>query len=768
MARSDSPVVVRLRLPFEDLRHFVRKYTKYVEKNRLYLPSKKPLPVGTAVRFELLTRGGERLMIGEGQVATREGPDGKPGYFVTVRKLDPASKLVFDRLRGRDPTAEKKKPATGKRRPTGERRAPASTPSDEEATATEVIGGAGRKDAFGREAPPAYEEERSEPTELASDSGLTAASELGELPWDESREPSDARIVADPPAEAAEERHQTLVGVFSGKVQDTASPIVGIDLGTCRSLAAVAEEGTARVIPLEEGVQGIPSVVGRGPHGELLVGLSAVRKRLEQPAETIFGSKRLLGRKYHSPVARKLRQALPYEVVPDASGLCAVEVGDQRHTVTEIAARILGAVKAGVEMQLGHEVTRAVVSVPAYFGDFQRAAVREAGLLAGLEVVRIVGEPTAAALAYGFGRGLAAKRLVVYDLGGGTFDVSVLTVAGDSFEVVATGGDDFLGGMDFDLRIVQRLLLTVADRGGPAKPDPKMLERLLAAAEKAKIALTEEAVHEVRLSNLWKDPTGVPQHLEVEITRKDLESWTQDLVDRTLDLTREVLASKDLSPDLIDDVVLVGGQSRMPLVRQGLEALFGKPPRTEVDPEQAVALGCALLAEALRDPEPKTPSVQLRDVLSLAIGVGLPDGRLLPVIEANTPIPCERTLQVSTSEDGQASIEVVVFQGNVRYTDDAEYLGTIDFVGLPERPAGEVTLLLRFTLDAEGLLLVQATDEATGQSVERVLSTADSPEEVRAKLGRVNTVIHDLAAMTGEKEEGGFLQGLRRRIFGGS
>jgi molecular chaperone DnaK len=568
-----------------------------------------------------------------------------------------------------------------------------------------------------------------------------------------------------------------LVGVFSQRIAaGEEAPILGIDLGTCRSLLAVFDGEEPRLVPLDEHRSGIPSVVASGPGEKLLVGVAAMAKRLEQPDQTVFGSKRLLGRKFHSSAVQRYRDRFPYALVPDEAGGVAVSLSRTRPTVTELTARILEAVKAGADQQLGRPCHRAVISVPAHFGDAQRAAVREAGLLAGLEVVRIVGEPTAAALAYGFGRSLAAKRLVVYDLGGGTFDVSVLTVSGDNFEVVATGGDDFLGGMDFDIRVVQRLLVALGEAGGPERPGPTILERLLEAAEEAKVALSEFERHRILLRGLWLDEmSGEPKDLDFVIHRADLESWTRDLVDRTTNQTLAVLEEKGLSPEQIDDVLLVGGQSRMPLVRESLEALFARAPRSDVDPEEAVALGCALLAGSLATVEdPKAPSVQLRDVLSMAIGLGVPDGRFMPVVEQNTPIPCERTLHVATSRDDQDSIEVVVFQGNVRYASDAEYLGTLSFVDLPPRPAGDVVLQLRFTLDEEGLLSVQATDEETGRSITRVLSTADSPEEVRSRLGRLETVIRDLAAPGGEmtsephpdRVDSGFLKGLRRKIFG--
>ena len=332
--------------------------------------------------------------------------------------------------------------------------------------------------------------------------------------------------------------------------------------------------------------------------------------------------------------------------------------------------------------------------MPAHFGDAQRAAVREAGLLAGLEVTRIVSEPTAAALAYGYGRGLAAKRLVVYDLGGGTFDVSVLTVSGDRFEVVATGGDAFLGGVDLDLRVVRRLLEAIVAQGGPADPGPRLLERLLMAAEEAKVALSEKDSRPIRLQALWEDDAGNEHDLALALTRGELESLTHDLVERTLAMTLEVLAQRGLTPDFVDAVLLVGGRSGCPGCGPGSpRSSAGRPGTTWTRWRRWPSAARSSPGASAPATTPRPRRCSSGTSLSVGIGVGLPDGRLLPVIEAATPIPCERNpLRVATSADDQSSLEIVVFQGPGPTVDEAEFLGSLAFVELPQARAGEVGL----------------------------------------------------------------------------
>jgi molecular chaperone DnaK (HSP70) len=348
----------------------------------------------------------------------------------------------------------------------------------------------------------------------------------------------------------------------------------------------------------------------------------------------------------------------------------------------------------------------------------------------------------------------------------------VLIISGDRFEVVGTGGDNFLGGLDFDQRIVTPLREAMVRQGGPESPTPQILERLLAEAEKLKIALSGASHVQVRIEHLWQDEGGRWRDLELEVRRESLEGWVDPLVERSIDLVEAVLRDHGLHPDQIDDLILVGAQSRMPLIRRRLEERLGVSVRDDADPEQAVALGCAMVARGIQQAaDPRTAPVNLEDVLALTIALGLPDGRLAPVIERGTRIPCQRTVRITTQEDEQRALEVVLFQGNARRAEHAEYLGTLTFQDLPPAPAGEVELVLVFSLDEEGLLTVTGTEERSGQEIRRVLSTVETPEEVQATLARSATVIRDLATLLPEgpeegRESSGLFRGLKK-LFGG-
>jgi molecular chaperone DnaK len=506
--------------------------------------------------------------------------------------------------------------------------------------------------------------------------------------------------------------------------------VLGIDLGTTNSCVAVSEDGRARLLVSRQGHRTMPSVVAFDAQGRQLVGQLARQQMVINPANTIYGAKRLVGRPFASPTVQACRDRFHYEIVEGEGGAAAVRVAGRDFSLQQISAFVLAEVRAVASEALGEEVTRAVVTVPAYYNDLQRSAVREAGRLAGLEVERIVNEPTAAALAFGHGRALA-RRVLVYDLGGGTFDASLLEIEGDVYEVVSTGGDTFLGGVDFDAQLVDHLAAAFERRHGTRVPEDRVAwQRLREAAEEVKVALSarERATASVRY--LCTGPAGEPLDLEVEVTRAELEELTGHLVERTIEVCREVIADRGFGPEAVDEVLLVGGQSRMPLVARRIREVFGRDPSRGVHPDEAVALGAALLADA----EGRIDSVVLIDVLAMGIGVGLPGGRMSTVLPRNTRLPAKRSYELATVKDGQTELELAVFQGDSQKVSECDYLGTVVLSGLEPAPRGAVRIAVEFSLGVEGILSVSAREVATGRSAEARLATLDTPESLREKL----------------------------------
>jgi molecular chaperone DnaK len=507
--------------------------------------------------------------------------------------------------------------------------------------------------------------------------------------------------------------------------------IVGIDLGTTNSCVAVAEDGKARVLASRQGYTTIPSIVAYDAQGRLLVGHPAKKQMIINPRNTVYGSKRLVGRPFASPTVQACRDRFHYEIVEGDDGLAAVRFAGRTFSLQQVAAFVLAELKDVASQALGEEVTRAVVTVPAYYDDHQRQAVRQAGALAGLSVERIVNEPTAAALAFGYGRGLE-ERVLVYDLGGGTFDASVLEILGDVYEVLSTGGDTFLGGVDFDAQVEDHLAYAFAKQHGFPPPNDRVVwQRLRDAAEETKVVLSERASARAHVPFLCKSAEGLRDlDLDVTVTRGELEALTRRLVDRTVDVCRDVLAAKGIGPDDIAEVLLVGGQSRMPLVAQRLREALGKEPSKAVHPDEAVALGAALLA----DSEARIDAVVLIDVLARGIGVGLPGGRMVPVLPRNTRLPAKKSYLLSTVRDGQAEMELAIFQGDAPRVTECEYLGTLRMAGLPAAPKGSVKISVEFELGNEGILTVSARNAETGEKSEARLATLDTPASLRTKL----------------------------------
>ncbi|MDQ3265704.1 MAG: Hsp70 family protein [Myxococcota bacterium] len=498
--------------------------------------------------------------------------------------------------------------------------------------------------------------------------------------------------------------------------------IVGIDLGTTNTCVASVRNRIPKVVPTDRGNLILPSVVALSTKGDLLVGGVAKDQMVTNPKNTIWGAKRLIGRKFDSRVVQELKHYYPYDIVPGPDGEAAVMLGGKTITLPQISSYVLAQVKTIAEQFLGGPVEAAVISVPAYYNDNQRQAVKEAGRLAGLDVKRIVNEPTAAALAYGFNRGLDQK-ILVYDLGGGTFDVSVLSLTGNVFEVLATGGDTFLGGVDFDNRIIDYVLETYRkETKVDLSQNTVAMQRIKNGAESAKIDLTLIPNVMIELPFI-EERKGKPMDLRIPLTREQLNELTLDLVDRTFQICDQILEQKGLPRSAIDEVILVGGQSRMPLVQQRIQQHFGKPPRKGVHPDEVVALGAALLADSLDSID----AVTLLDALSMPIGYALPNGRFRKIVDKNSTLPLVKSFRLpNPSQPNAQFIELEIFQGDSEHIVDNEYLGTLKV------PASAAGRKIDFKLNEECLLQV-IVDDATGPK-QIALATRDTPETLKRVL----------------------------------
>ncbi|PZQ20551.1 MAG: molecular chaperone DnaK [Sphingopyxis macrogoltabida] len=487
--------------------------------------------------------------------------------------------------------------------------------------------------------------------------------------------------------------------------------VIGIDLGTTNSCVAVMEGGKPKVIENVEGTRTTPSIVAFAKDGERLIGQPAKRQAVTNPENTVFAVKRLIGRRFDDPMTKKDMELVPYTIAKGPNGDAWVKAGGEDYSPSQISAFILQKMKETAEAYLGEKVEQAVITVPAYFNDAQRQATKDAGKIAGLEVLRIINEPTAAALAYGLDKS-ENKTIAVYDLGGGTFDISVLEVGDGVFEVKSTNGDTFLGGEDFDSKIVEYLADGFKkDEGIDLRGDKLALQRLKEAAEKAKIELSSAATTEVNLPFITADANG-PKHLVKTITRADLEKLVEELVKRTLEPCKKAIKDAGVSASEIDEVVLVGGMTRMPRVREVVKDFFGKEPHTGVNPDEVVAIGAAIQAGVLQG---DVKDVLLLDVTPLSLGIETLGGIMTKMIDRNTTIPTKKSQVYSTADDNQSAVTIRVFQGEREMAADNKMLGQFDLVGIPPAPRGVPQIEVTFDIDANGIVSVHAKDKGTGK-----------------------------------------------------
>jgi molecular chaperone DnaK len=520
--------------------------------------------------------------------------------------------------------------------------------------------------------------------------------------------------------------------------------VIGIDLGTTNSCVAVMEGQEVHVIENTEGQRTTPSIVAFADNGERLVGQAAKRQAVTNPTNTIYAVKRLIGRRYDDPLVEKDKGLVPYGIVSGDNGDAWAEAKGKKYPPSQISAFILGKMKETAETYLGEKVTQAVITVPAYFNDAQRQATKDAGQIAGLEVLRIINEPTAAALAYGLEK-KKSGRIAVYDLGGGTFDVSVLEIGDGVFEVKSTNGDTFLGGEDFDARIIEFLASEFKrEQGIDLRADRLALQRLKEAAERAKIELSSAKETEINLPFVTADASG-PKHLVIKITRAKLESLVTDLIARTMAPCTAALKDAGVTAKQIDEVILVGGMTRMPAVFEAVKAFFGREPERNVNPDEVVAIGAAVQAAVLSG---EVKGVLLLDVTPLSLGIETLGGVFTRLIDRNTTIPARKSQTFSTAADGQTAVTIRAFQGEREMAADNKMLGHFDLTGIGAAPRGEPQIEVSFDIDANGIVSVQAKDKATGKEQKIQIQSSGGLSK-----GDIDNMVRDATAHAGEDKK---------------
>ena len=687
---------LQIRLPCASLEDVKARYADELRQNRFFVRTKTPRTKDTLVRLETQLSSGEPAFRAAAVVCEVT----EAGMRLQFLGADEVGRAIIAELGGKPPPGLKMEA-----RPIPA--APAAPPPTSAKLDITTLKGITRAPNPVRSPPPPPSRASTRPAEP-------------KLP---------PPVMTQPPPKAAQPA--AAVSPTGPAKTGTKGAMIGIDLGTTNSAAAAVKDGKPFVIPSREGYNTIPSIVAINEKGNLIVGHPAKSQLLINPSNTVYGAKRLVGRQFESPVVRDLMGRFPYTIVAGSRGEAAVQLGDRLFSLQQISALVLAEVKGVAQQWLKTEVNRAVITVPAYYNDNQRQAVREAGELAGLHVERILNEPTAAALAFGHGKQLD-QRILVYDLGGGTFDASVLELNGNVYEVVSTGGDTFLGGVDFDKVIVDHLLSVFEEQHSmPFPGDRVALQRVTDAAERAKIALSEQL--EVKVNVPFIALVGQnPYDLAATLTRAELVALTGHLIERTLAVCQEVLNARGLKQADIDEVLLVGGQSRMPLVRERVRHFFGKEPSKAVHPDEAVALGAALLAHSMESGD--IQGVVLVDVLPMSIGVGLPGGRFRKIIERNTKLPHKKSLSIATTRDDQPTLEILVFQGESDKAQENEYLGMLLIPGLSKGMRGSHEFEIVFSLSPESILTVTAQDKKSARTVVAAFSTKDTPEEVRKRL----------------------------------
>lgn len=717
---------LRVRLKAHDRESLLKLFGPHVARDRVFLKSSLALPPGSMVIVALTYQNGDLALFGEGKVVEQRPADvaGGPGLSIAISWSPECVELVEWLILKSQPEI--------------------ISGSHADLAADLTISGPYPTPPLGLELPDTtstqYERIASPAEQLPTDELIPRVPD--ELNWtgdnkvdweNASGEVTPLARIDLSPSKSEEEDQAIRTKSSKRFLPPKADRIIGIDLGTTYSCAAIVEDGKARIIPSRRGTNTIPSVVLIHPEGKTIVGEPALRKQALFPGNTLVGVKRLIGRSFHSPIVQSVRERFAYQIVEGEDGEAAVLISEHRIALEEISALILKEIRESANLHLGEKVNRAVITCPAHYNERQRAAVRVAGELAGFHVERVLSEPTAAALSYGLREQKGRRRALIYDLGGGTFDASLMEIDGSVFSVLATGGDTFLGGADFDACIVELLLQHLRDKHLlDASTDPMAKSRLFAAAEDAKRTLSLRATTKVNIPHFVVHD-GAPFSLEVDLDREKLDALFDPLVERSLAVCAEVCARAGVATSEVDEIIVVGGQSRSPIVHRRVAEMFGKQVRRDVHPDEAVAIGAAMFAAS----SGTFSGVVLVDTLPISIGIGLPGGEFQKILERDTHVPAKRVHRVTTTKDNQAELELAVFQGEDRDVWSNELVGLMRVSGLPPGPAGSCVVAVQFELTEEAILRLTAIEEKSGRMLPSEIVFRATPEELRSRLQTV-------------------------------